>query len=170
MVALVAYMKLNQLKSWLTEQLKLAEPLDCPSTMDDPQLVAVTASKKLGLLGYGSGELLTRAGLVQTPFDCAAVLVDCLAALPDELPSNGELLTLTEAAEYLGYQAPGLRKLVEQKRITYLQNGRGPIKFKQEWLDKFIEENSSSGLDNSPARAYRPQIEPQFGFDPSLLH
>jgi excisionase family DNA binding protein len=118
-------MTTRQLKAWLSEQLKLAEPLESPSEMADPQAVAIIASKKLGLLGYGSGELLTRAGMVQTPFDCAAVLVDCLARLPESTaPSSNservladqpspEFLTVKQAAKKFNLGERTVYRMVE---------------------------------------------------------
>jgi excisionase family DNA binding protein len=80
------------------------------------------------------------------------------------------LLHVKEAAQYLGYDAAGLRKLVKQKRITYVQNGRGPIKFRREWLDDFIRQNKGGpkDIERSPAQKRRaiPITESRFGLDP----
>ena len=172
---------MNQLHKYLTEQLKIAEPLDSPSTMADPNHVAITATKKLGLLGLGTGELFTRAAAVSTPVECAAVLIDCLAALPSEsegappcpVPTDG-FLNLEQAAAYLGYKPEGLRKIVKLKQIQHSQNGRGPIRFRREWLDQFAEKNAGGPKDigNTPAKrkpAPLPLPAAAFGFDPSLI-
>jgi hypothetical protein len=60
------------------------------------------------------------------------------------------LLTLEEAAAQLGYSASGLRKIVNSTKagksgaaIQFFQVGRGPIKFRQEWLDEFIDANAT---------------------------
>jgi hypothetical protein len=59
------------------------------------------------------------------------------------------LLTLEEAAEQLGYSVSGLRKIVNSTKagkigpaIQFFQVGRGPIKFRQEWIDEFVEANA----------------------------
>ncbi len=117
----------RQLKSWLTEQLKLAEPIDSPSEMDDPQLVAITATKKLGLLGCGSGELLARAGMVQTPFDCATVLVDCIARIPDSVSERtitDGALSVQAAAIQLGVSKETVYKLCADGTLTHNRIGR----------------------------------------------
>lgn len=60
------------------------------------------------------------------------------------------LLTLEEAAKLLGYSASGLRKIVNRTKagkvggtIQFFQLGRGPIKFKREWIDDFIAANTT---------------------------
>jgi hypothetical protein len=90
----------RQLQTWLTEQLKLAEPLDRPSDLADPQGVATTAAKKIALLGHGGGQLLTRAYQVENSKQCAAVLAECLALLPNNGP--GELLSPADVAAMMG--------------------------------------------------------------------
>lgn len=95
-------MTLRQLRCWLTEQLKEAEPLDRESDLQDPNHIALTAAKKLSLHGCGSGELLTRAWAVETPQECAAVLADCLAALPDDGPIDPNALCPSDVARMLG--------------------------------------------------------------------
>lgn len=59
------------------------------------------------------------------------------------------LLSLEEAATLLGYTTSGLRKIVNRTRegrqgatIRFFQVGKGPIKFKSEWIDDFIAANS----------------------------
>lgn len=47
-------MTTRQLQTWLRTQLKKAEPLGRPSTMEDAQPVAVKAVVEISLLGYGS--------------------------------------------------------------------------------------------------------------------
>jgi len=98
-------MTLRQLRTWITDRLKEAEPLDSPSTMEDPQHVAVTATKKLGLMGHGSGKLLAKAGRVETPFECASVLIDCLASLPGDGPADPNTLSPSDVARTLSVSA-----------------------------------------------------------------
>jgi hypothetical protein len=88
------------------------------------------------------------------------------------LADNG-LVDLTAAASYLGYNAAGLRKIVKQKRIQYVQNGRGPIRFRREWLDEFIAANSRGpqSIERAPAQKRskpRPTTQPRLGYDSSL--
>ncbi len=55
------------------------------------------------------------------------------------------LITLEEAAQYLAMSVSGLRKVLQSGKIKYTQNGKkGRIKFRKEWLDEFIEENTPS--------------------------
>ena len=68
---------------------------------------------------------------------------------------NECLLSLREAAEYLGYSEDGMWKLVKRSRrrasgaavggptIRFFQPSRGAcIRFKREWLDEFIEQHT----------------------------
>ena len=95
-------MTLRQLRVYLNRQLKLAEPIDHPSTMNNPQRVATTAAKKTTLLGFGSGELVSRAQQVESASECAVVLADCIVALPDEGPTDPDYLTPADVARILG--------------------------------------------------------------------
>jgi hypothetical protein len=85
------------------------------------------------------------------------------------------LLNLRQAAEMLGYAPAGLRKLVRQRRIQFSQNGRGPIKFRREWLDEFITSNENGPLRimRSPAQTRRTpgvvEVASRFGLNPALL-
>jgi hypothetical protein len=83
------------------------------------------------------------------------------------------MLDLKGAAAYLGYRPEGLRKLARQRLIMFAQNGRGPLRFRREWLDEFIASNVGGPkeivrLATKPRRA-APQLEPKHGFDPALL-
>jgi len=60
-----------------------------------------------------------------------------------------KMLNLREAAEQLGYKPSGLREIVDRTRkgkqgatIQFFQVGKGPIRFKQDWLDEFVAANS----------------------------
>ena len=60
-----------------------------------------------------------------------------------------ELISLESAARLLGYTPSGLRKIVRRTKqgkpgatIQFVQVGKGPIRFKREWLDEFVEANS----------------------------
>jgi hypothetical protein len=76
--------------------------------------------------------------------------------------SDDPLLSLDEAAKLLGYSPSGLRKIVNRTKagkqdaaIQFFQVGKGPIKFRREWIDDFIAANSVI------PRQPRPRVEPQ---------
>jgi hypothetical protein len=87
--------------------------------------------------------------------------------------------TLTEAADYLGYSASGLRKLVKRGDVRAFQARKhAPLKFKREWLDDFINANSLlQGVPAClpPAKPRKQKAPPaidgasEFGFDSALL-
>jgi len=117
----------RQLKTWLTSNLKEAEPLDRESALTEPQHVAITATKKLGLLGYGNGELLAKAGRVETPFECASVLIDCLSALPGDnvTPATTKgAMSVVGVAEQLGVSKETVYKLCAEGTIPHTKIGR----------------------------------------------
>lgn len=107
------------------------------------------------------------------PISAAIQLKRTLAELePQSEALDDALLNLEQASELLGYKPAGLRKIVKQGRIQYLQNGQGPIRFKREWLDDFISANAVSGNGKAnkrlPAKAKQP-LEVKYGFDPALF-
>jgi excisionase family DNA binding protein len=53
-----------------------------------------------------------------------------------------ELLTITEAAEYLNQSHWTIRKWLRQKRIPYLQVNSRVIRIEKENLDDFISDNT----------------------------
>lgn len=117
----------RQLKSWLTDQLKAAEPLDSVSELDNPKLVAVTATKKLGLLGFGNRELFYHATQVTTPQECAGVLMDCIARLPEESPQRATVdgaMSVQDAADQLGVSKETVYKLCADGSLTHNRIGR----------------------------------------------
>ncbi len=82
------------------------------------------------------------------------------------------MLDITEAAKRLGYSPKGLRKIVERSRakangspthgptIKFFQAGpRGAIRFRPEWLDSFIAENTIDphAARHVPPKSHRPQ-------------
>jgi len=81
-------MNRRELAGWRTEHLARAEPLDRPPELANPQETAITATKKLALLGIGSGDFYRQALQVKSPQDCAAVLMDCLSALTENLDTE----------------------------------------------------------------------------------
>ena len=55
-----------------------------------------------------------------------------------------QLLTVKQAAEYLGLNHNTLRTMLTRGRIRYSQDGpHGPIRIKQEWLDEYLERTST---------------------------
>ena len=74
------------------------------------------------------------------------------------------MLSFEESANYLGMSVSGLRKIVRKGKIRYFQSGRcGRIKFKKEWLDDYIEENSQHRQE-PPAKVGRKK-KPQLVVD-----
>lgn len=137
-------MNRQQLKTWLTERFKEAEPLDRPSEMNDPQGVAIKATKKLGLLGLCSRDLFRQGSLVKTPQECAAVLSGCLAVLSETesrrsgQPINPELLTVRQAAERYNIGERTLYRLVEGNELPHHRIGSA-IRIKPADLLRYLE-------------------------------
>jgi hypothetical protein len=109
------------------------------------------------------------------PDDTAAALLvlseavaDSAQIEPRRISQPGALLSLAEAAPLVGYEPEGLRKLVNEKQIKYIQNGKkGRIKFRREWLDEFNAANESGPktVVKSPAQRKRPaRSAPQRSF------
>lgn len=69
--------------------------------MADPNAVAEKAAKVAAKLGFGSGELLSRASRVETTQQCAEVLADCIARLPMDGPADPDALEPKDAARVL---------------------------------------------------------------------
>lgn len=130
----------RQLKSWLTDQLKAAEPLDSPSELENPKLVAVTATKKLGLLGFGNRELFYHATTVTTPQECAGVLVDCLAALPED--EQTDTLSTKDVAKILSVSRETVLGWInsQQLKASNIASGNRPRWIiSREALDSFLK-------------------------------
>jgi excisionase family DNA binding protein len=75
------------------------------------------------------------------------------------------MLSLSDAAKYLGMTPHGLRKLVKQGRLTYFQRGRrGRLLFKSEWIDQHIDKFTHIPRQFVPKPGQRPKqklsIEP----------
>jgi excisionase family DNA binding protein len=86
-------------------------------------------------------------------------LAACLESLPQP---KSELLSLQQAAEYLGYSTKGLRKVVRRGELRFLQTKpRAPLKFRKEWLDDFGTRQVE------PAKSQ--PVKSKHGFDPQLL-
>lgn len=148
-----------------------------PPTLDDaatPESAAIVKELKHRTAAAGLYSLSLSLPIedLKYPVSVFAQLNRVLAALDTPPEDDGSLLGLNDAARILGYKAAGLRKIVKRGEIQFVQNGSGPIKFRREWLDDFIEGNARREVANrSPAQKRTPppiQIEPQFGFDPAL--
>ena len=74
------------------------------------------------------------------------------------------MLSLKEAAEYLGYSEKGFRRIVDRSRaaskgakvrgpvIRFFQTSRNaPVRFQQEWIDEFVEKNTIDPFRAMPA-------------------
>mgnify|MGYP001023279220 CR=1 FL=1 len=60
------------------------------------------------------------------------------------------MLGLDDVAKELGKTVSGVRKLVAKRRIRYFQDGRhGRIKFKPEWVDEYIQKNTTPPQDDT---------------------
>lgn len=96
-------------------------------------------------------------------------LVELFNSLPEEINSDG-LLDLATAADLLGYKPAGLRKVVKAGQIRHVQNGNGPIKFRREWIDEYIQANNPKGVERSPAKTKpKPPKSTIPGFNPKLF-
>jgi excisionase family DNA binding protein len=166
----------NQFKRWLQARLSEVEPMiSRQPTEHCAQIVFEAKAHAYRLRHYDLARQLPERDVI-TPLDCCLRLRDCLTYLERPLSTDrdsGALIGLADAAKILGYRADGLRRLVKQKRIKYVQHGQGRIKFRREWLDEYISANSSGPQDikRSPAqrRKVRMDFEPRHGFDPSLF-
>ena len=70
---------------------------------------------------------------------------------------NDYLISLDTAATQLGYSVSGLRKLIRKKAIQFFQiSPHAAIKFRQEWLDEFVEAKTIK-----PSRPLPPKPKPK---------
>ncbi len=81
----------------------------------------------------------------------------------------GVLMSIEEAADYLGYSVSGIRKLVRKGGLRYFQASKGAcLKFTEEWLDEYIEAHSTpdpepvAKLKRKRATAARPSLTEDF--------
>ena len=139
-------MTLRQLRTNLTAWLKEAEPLDRPSdfTPEECEAIATKAAKKLSLLGYGGGQLLTRAYQVEDARQCAAILAECLVLLPQDekavAASNGAL-SVPEVAAILGVSKETVYKRAKEGDIPCTRIGTR-VTFTHQQLAEYQEQAS----------------------------
>ena len=92
------------------------------------------------------------------------------AERPVPSPAPDRMLSLNEAATYLGYTRNGLWRIVERSRTShqgkytegptlkfFQSTAHGPIRFKREWLDEFVAQHRIEPSDNEqvPCRGTR---------------
>ena len=130
-----------------------------------------------------SAATLTLADALQRGLDGqASTVVEPAPTMPADV-ATVELLSLKEAAAYLGYTERGLRKIVGRSwlarrgrivnapTIEFSQAGkRGAIRFRREWLDDFINKGRVMPIPDLPLatrrRTYRGKSH---GLDYGLL-
>jgi len=157
-------MTLTELKNWCRSQLEL---LDTEGEADSTSAGIVRKLKQhcydCGLYDFALTLPIERR---KYPISAAIQLKRTLAEL-EIPPDDNSLLDMQQAAAILGYQVSGLRRIVRQGRIQYLQNGQGPIKFKREWLEDFANSLIATTTENQQKQ---PQgiTEAVYGFDPNL--
>jgi excisionase family DNA binding protein len=166
----------KQFKRWLKQRLADVElTISRCATEHCAQIVFEAKAHAYRLRLYDLARRLPERDVV-TPLDCCLRLRDCLVHIespPSACRNSDASIGLAEAAKRLGYQPEGLRRLVKQKRIKYVQHGQGRIKFRREWLDEYINANTSGPDDikRSPVQRRRPPISFKLrdAFDPSLF-
>ena len=94
---------------------------------------------------------------------------------PHESPDA--MVDLNQAAAILGYKPAGLRKIVAATKsgkpgptIQFAQNGKGPIRFRRQWLDDFITGNIVKRPVTPRPKSKKPPAESKHGFDNSLYN
>jgi excisionase family DNA binding protein len=68
-----------------------------------------------------------------------------MEALEQKTPATKRLLTIPEAAEYLGLSKLTLYEWVSQRKIEYVKVGR-LVKFDQRQLERWIEKHTIKAL------------------------
>jgi hypothetical protein len=166
------------LKTWIQARLAEIEPSIGEATAAN---AAIVAELKQRCYEAGLYELSLSLPIERTKYGVSVaaqlqrILNEIDTPAPVAVPTDG-LFNLEQAAAYLGYRPAGLRKVVHQKQIQYSQNGRGPIRFRREWLDAYIASNGGGpqDIERSPSKRPAPvapiqAAAPLFGFDPSLI-
>ena len=98
-------------------------------------------------------------------------------ATPPPGSSPDAMLNLNEAAAILGYKPAGLRKIVAATKagkpgptIQFAQVGRGPIRFRRQWLDDFITGNIVKRPVKKRPKSKQPPAESKHGFNNQLYN
>lgn len=153
-------MTTQQLRRWLREQLILAEPLDSPSEVQEPRTIAITATKKLGLLGCGSLDLHQAAQAVTTPEELAGVLIACLAALPGDQPADPNTLGVADVARMLSVSQETVLGWIHNRELKASNIAAGN---RPRWiisrleLDRFLESRIPQPLPQRTQRVRPPE-------------
>jgi len=166
----------NQYKQWLLQQLADVEAtIERPATEHEANIV-FEAKKHAYFLGLYELANMMPERVLKTPLDCCLRLRECLDYVEHPRPTNYEddtLIDVKEAARLIGYSIDRTRKLAKSGQITYVQFGRGNIKFRREAVDEYIAANSTGpkDIERSPAqrRAMPIVFEPRPSFDPSFF-
>jgi len=166
----------KQYKQWLIERLaEVEERIDRPATEREASIV-FEAKKHAYFLGLRELANMLPERELKTPLDCCLRLQDCLDWVENPPPADYDedtLIDLKEAARLIGYSVDRTRRLAKKGDITYVQNGRGRIKFRRKAIDEYIAANSTGPkkIDRLPAqrRAMPIVFEPRPSFDPSFF-
>lgn len=170
----------NQYKRWLSERLAEIEDrtVEREATAREADTVFEAKCIAYDLELYDLAKQLPERPR-KTQLDCCLRLRECLDFLehlenPPSAPvDDNRLLSLKEAAEYLGYKPEGLRTVVKQGRIQFSKNGeRGHYKFRRAWLEEFLRTQGGGpeSIDRAPAQRrempiafdLRPSFDPSF--------
>ena len=65
---------------------------------------------------------------------------------------NSETMNIQEAADLLGVKPATIRAWCLRRKIRYFKSGRC-VRFKREWLEHFIEENTTPPASEKDKRA-----------------
>lgn len=171
----------KEYKQWLTERLAEAEAAaeateDREPTAHEAHIV-YEAKKHAYFLGLYKLSDMMPVRRLKNVLDCCLRLRECLEYLESPPPANYDddtLIDVKEAARLLGYSEDCTRRLAKKGDITYVQKGRGRIKFRREAIDEYIAANSTGprDIERSPAQTRKTLIvplEPRYGFDLGLI-
>jgi hypothetical protein len=155
-------------RRWLREQLvhldELASHPDLTEQhSDEVASVVREAGRRAAAAGAPAAAKLCRVRRGGLAISTAqGILASCLEVLPQP-KTEAELLSLQQAAEYLGYSAKGLRKVVKRGDLRFVQaKPRAPLKFRKEWLDDF-------GMRRDEPAKESNRVRSKHGFDPRFL-
>lgn len=133
-------MDTRELRSWLTQKMKEAEPLDAPSQMEHPNRVALKAAKEVSLLGCCDLDFYNKADEVKTPQQCAAYLAACLNLLPEEY-LDANILDANDVASALRITFDEVMELIESGKLaasSFNAGGQQRCVVRRESLDQFL--------------------------------
>jgi NADH dehydrogenase/NADH:ubiquinone oxidoreductase subunit G len=132
---------MNQFKRWLRAQLayldKLADQDELADVdFDDVGRIITEAARRASKLGFGQWARYAATEQL-APQRARELLAEMIAATQSKPTQPSELLTLEQAADYLGYSPSGLRKMAKRGDVRFVQSKpNAPLKFRREWLDE----------------------------------